>query len=113
MAGGQLVRDEVGMADDDRQQVVEVVRHAAGQSAEGLHTSLHLYFALEGVALGDVAQHAQQVLAGLVDVGGGDRQVDGRPARASQRGAVVDDLAAGNEPAPDLVPPRTGRGSSS
>lgn len=41
------VRDELGVAEDDRQQVVEVVRHPTGELAHALQTLVLLELVLE------------------------------------------------------------------
>ena len=53
--------DKVEPADDDRQQIVEVVRDAAGQLAERLHLLALAKLLLRGLQLGDVARFEQQI----------------------------------------------------
>ena len=55
--GRVLVRvhqQQLGIAPDDRQHVVEVVRHAAGELADGLHLLRLAQLLLQCLALGDV-----------------------------------------------------------
>ena len=53
--------DDVEPADDDRQQIVEVVRDAAGQLAERFHLLALPQLLLGGLELGDVARFEQQI----------------------------------------------------
>ena len=72
---GHVADDDLGVADDGRQDVVEVVGHAAGQGAEGLHLlglqqlPFELLAALFGLgALGDVDHDAHQTCGSAVGV---------------------------------------------
>ena len=56
-SGGQLVEHHAAVAADDGQQVVEVVRHAAGQPADGFHLLRLAQLVFQLAALGHV--HAQ------------------------------------------------------
>jgi hypothetical protein len=56
---------QLAVADDHGEQVVEVVGHATGEAAECLHALLLLQLALEQLTLGDVGQDAHEVLGGL------------------------------------------------
>ena len=53
--------DDVEPADDDRQQIVEVVRDAAGQLPQRLHLLALAKLLLRGLQLGDVARLEQQI----------------------------------------------------
>ena len=54
MLGGQRIQHQLGVGTDDHQQIVEVMRHASGQSSDGVHLLglLQLIFQLPPV--GDV-----------------------------------------------------------
>ena len=70
-----LLHRDVEIADDDAEQVVEVVRDAAGQLADRLHLHRLAQLLLDRLALGDVLGVAEQIfrIAGLVL----DRHLDG------------------------------------
>ena len=51
----ELLAQQVEVADDDAQEVVEVVGEAAGQVADGFHLLRLLELALDGLAAADVA----------------------------------------------------------
>jgi hypothetical protein len=51
-------QQHLGIAADDREQVVEVVRHAASQAAEGFHLLGLAELRFQVLALGDVADDA-------------------------------------------------------
>ena len=53
--------DDVEPADDDRQQIVEVVRDAAGELAQRLHLLALAELLLRGLEVGDVARFEQQI----------------------------------------------------
>ena len=53
----QMTLQGVEIADDDGQQVVEVVRHAAGELAHALHLLDLPQLLLGGTALGEIARH--------------------------------------------------------
>ena len=79
--------DDVEPADDDRQQVVEVVRDAAGQLAQRLHLLALAELLLRGLELGDVARFEQQIddLAVVARGPAGPRRRgrrSGRPSRS-------------------------------
>ena len=59
-AGGETIQREAGAADDDREQVVEVVRDAAGQPPDGVHLLRLTQLVLELPALGDVAKKTRE-----------------------------------------------------
>ena len=70
---GQSILKQVAVADDGREQVIKVVRNAAGQPADGLHLlglANMLLASVEGIlgqpALGDVV-HRQHDHAELMD----------------------------------------------
>ena len=70
---GQPAEHQIGHAVDDRQQVVEVVRDAAGEPADDLHLLRLLQLLLELALLGDVgggADHADAPRRLVVDVEG-------------------------------------------
>ena len=50
-----------GVAVDHREQIVEVVRDAAGEKAHGLHLLRLTQLRLESPAIGDVLEHANQL----------------------------------------------------
>src|SRR5215510_14030423 len=54
-ARGQLLREQIGEPGDDREQVVEVVRDAAGKLADRLHLLGLSELSLELKSFGDVA----------------------------------------------------------
>ncbi len=53
-SGPALVQQQLAEAENHRQQIVEVVRHAAGQASDGFHLLGLLKLRLEHVALGHV-----------------------------------------------------------
>ena len=75
-----LLGDQVEAADDDRQQIVEVMRNAAGQLAERLHFLALAKLVLRRLQLGDVPRLEQQI---------GDLVAAGRePAGSKRRGPL-------------------------
>ena len=96
----RIVRAEIGQqqlaeAQDDRQQVVEVVRHAAGQASDGFHLLQLLVLRLQRAAFGDVlvdahAAHrfavlAEQDAAGAAQPPDACRRAEWRGARRRNR----------------------------
>ena len=76
-------QQDLGVAGDHRQQVVEVVRDAAGEPADRLHLLRVGEPALEPLALADVVRDDQRGAAALVvDPAGGDLDVDDRAVLA-------------------------------
>ena len=68
IAGLEILQHQLAVPQNDGQQVVEVVRHAAGQLSDGFHLLRLLILRLEGPAFGDVhgdpdAAHRLAVLA--------------------------------------------------
>jgi hypothetical protein len=55
-----LPQQELAAAQDDREQIVEVVGDAAREAADRLHLLGLAELALEGAVLGDVGEHAQR-----------------------------------------------------
>ena len=50
---------QVGVAQDGREKIVEVVRDAAGQHAEALELLRPMHLPLERPALGDIRDHGE------------------------------------------------------
>ena len=74
---------DLGVAGDHRQQVVEVVRDAAREPPDRLHLLRVREPALEPLALADVVRHDERGAAALeVDPPGGDLDVDQRAVAA-------------------------------
>ena len=59
VGGAQVIQQQVGIAGDRREDVVEVVRHAAGQAPHSLHLLRLAQLLLQADALGDVARGAE------------------------------------------------------
>ncbi len=74
MPGFEFLEHQVAVAEDGREQVVEVVRDAAGQAADGLHLPRLLELFLERVArllhLRPRLEIVQQSLLGAFDLAG-------------------------------------------
>ena len=71
-------RGELRVAGNDVQEVVEVVRDAACQGADGLHLLGLAKLGLEALPLGDVApdgRHADDGAAGVLDGGDAERNL--------------------------------------
>ena len=87
--GGQPVDDEAGVAADDREEVVEVVRDAAGELAHALEALGLAQLSLEALALGHVAAVQHDALqVGVVELARGDR-LHGQPAALARRACAT------------------------
>ena len=59
ISGGEAVQDELAVAGDDGQQVIEIVRHAAGQHPHGFHLLRLAELLFQAAAAGNVVQDGQ------------------------------------------------------
>ena len=95
VAFGQLGEQQLAVARDGRQQVVEIVRDAAGQPAHGLHLLRLQELLLEPTAFGHVEYGAEQDLLAILV--GDERDVFHDPDEAAILAArlvlVVDEAA--------------------
>ena len=102
--GGELARGELAEAEDDGEQVVEVVRHAAGEQADGLHLLRLAQLLLEALPRGRVLHHGDAVegrAVGVADEANGgldDDGVAGLGERASSRPARRSSASAATRP---------------
>ena len=103
--GGGALLAELGVAVDDREEVVEIVGDAAGEGAEALHLVRLAELVLELLALGDVFPETEEI----GDLAGGAaeaRGLDGFPhggAVAALGGEFAAPLAAGAECLPEFT----------
>jgi hypothetical protein len=78
LSPAQRLGEDLRVAQDDRQQIVEVVRHAAGELADGLHLQRLLKLHLRLLALGNVADQVDgRGSAVPFDRTGGELAVEG------------------------------------
>ena len=68
---GELVEQDLGVAADDHEQIVEVVSDAAGEAADGFHFLGLAELIFEDAALGDVFGDGFEDVGGLVAAGDG------------------------------------------
>ena len=83
VAGGELVEENLGVAADDHEQIVEVVSDAAGEAADGFHFLGLAELVFEDAAFGDVFGDGFEDVGGLVSAG------DGAAADADGDGGAV------------------------
>ena len=69
----RLREDQLAVADDDGEQIVEVVRHPAGEPPDGLHALRLPQFLFQAYARGDVARHGERGAAPLIGERNRDR----------------------------------------
>src|SRR6185437_672548 len=90
---------EIEIADDDAEQIVEIMRHAAGEIADRLHLLRLDKLALQGGGLGRVLEQADDgaQVPVFIDRPAAEADLDERPVLAPppQR-EVADDLALGH-----------------
>jgi hypothetical protein len=88
MAWRELVEQNLGVAADDHEQIVEVVSDAAGEAADGFHFLGLAELIFEHAALGDVFGDGFENVGGFVAAGDGaaaDADGDGAPSLRFQR----------------------------
>ena len=88
--------DELGESEDDRQQIVEIVRDAGGQSPDRFHLARLTDLRFERAPFGDVLDDRDEMLRQAVGVAV-DRHVDPGPHEAAVVAPIaplVDDIAS-------------------
>ena len=96
------------VARDDREQVVEVVRDAAGEAPDRLHATRLLELLLEAALLGDVADDERRRVDASVRVAdreAGDRRRERRAVAAAPALCLVLERVARGDPAHELGVP--------
>ena len=95
IVGIEIRQQQFAVPENHGQQIVEVVRHAAGQPSDGFHLLRLLILLLQRAAFGDVQGNADAAhrFAVLAEDGCGPRRSATAPCRQARRSVLIEKSA--------------------